>query len=152
MGRRRRRRQLLRGCRKPTSSDTLDPMRVLIVDDSPACRAQARHAVEAAQATIARVPGDVDVTEATGGVEALRELASAPVDLLVVDLNMPLINGLELLSFWGSRAERGSRAVVVSTDVSPVDRARACAFGAVAFCDKPVSPEALVAALASIPD
>lgn len=127
-------------------------MRVLIVDDSPACRAQARHAVEVAQASISRVPGDVEVAEADGGVQALRELASTPVDLLVVDLNMPMVNGLELLSFWGRRATSGSRAVVVSTDVSPVDRERARAFGAVAFCDKPVSPEALVAALASIPD
>jgi two-component system chemotaxis response regulator CheY len=135
-----------RGCRQRPSSDTLRPMRVLIVDDSAAARAQARYAVEEAGLG----DGPLVVTEALDGVDALRHLAATDVDLLVVDLHMPHLHGLELLSFWRQRAQQGSRAVVVSTDVSPADRQKARGHGAVAFCDKPISPEGLRAALASL--
>jgi CheY-like chemotaxis protein len=127
-------------------------MRVLIVDDSPVCRAQARHAVEAARGRLGVDDEEVDIVEADGGVDALRDLVSGDIDLLVVDLHMPIVNGLELLSFWARRVVDGARAVVVSTDVSAVDRARARALGSVAFCEKPVSAAALVAALASLSD
>jgi CheY-like chemotaxis protein len=122
-------------------------MRVLIVDDSPTARAQARFALEEAQHTLA---DDLDVTEADGGVDALRQLATADVDLLLVDLHMPEINGLELLAFWKTRAVAGARAVVMSTAVSVADREKAQAHGAVAFCEKPVSSEALVTALSTL--
>jgi two-component system chemotaxis response regulator CheY len=122
-------------------------MRVLIVDDSATARAQARFAVEEAglggRALV--------VAEADDGVDALRQLAGDDVDLLVVDLHMPTLSGLELLAFWRQRARADARAVVVSTDVSPHDRAKAAAHGRVAFCEKPVSPEALRAALAALP-
>jgi CheY-like chemotaxis protein len=140
------------GCRGLPSSDTLAPMRVLIVDDSPACRAQARHALEVVCPQLVERTADeaVDVAEAHTGVDALRALASTPVDLLLVDLNLPVVHGLELIAFWRRRAA-GGRAVVVSTEPSTLDRERARALGSVAFCDKPVSPEALSAALASLP-
>jgi CheY-like chemotaxis protein len=132
-------------------------MRVLIVDDSLVCRAQARHAVEAAGPSLGRgrsgaTADELAIAEAASGADALREMVTAPVDLLVVDLHLPVVNGLELLSFWGKRTVEGNRAVVVSTDVSAVDRERARSFGSVAFCDKPVTPESLLAALASLSD
>lgn len=121
-------------------------MRVLIVDDSPTARAQARIALEDAIEGLDLV---VEVEEAAGGVEALRVLATTDVSILVVDLHMPDIHGLEVLTFWRSRnAGLGpSCAVVVSTEVSVRDRERARENGAVSFCDKPLTGAALRAAL-----
>lgn len=122
-------------------------MRALIVDDSPTARAQARSALEDAMATMG-VAWDVD--EAGSGVEALRVLASADVDVLIVDLHMPDMTGLEVLAFWKGRPN-GRRALVVSTDVSSRDREKALDGGAHKFLEKPVTAEALAEALAGLP-
>ena len=124
-------------------------MRVLIVDDSPTARAQARIALEDAVDGLDFV---LEVDEAAGGVEALRVLATTDVSILVVDLHMPDVHGLEVLRFWRSRtASLGVAccAVVVSTEVSVRDRERAREHGAVSFCDKPLTGGALRAALAT---
>lgn len=90
------------------------------------------------------------VDEAGSGVEALRALASNDVDVLIVDLHMPDMTGLEVLAFWKSRPH-GKRALVVSTDVSPRDREKALDGGAHRFLEKPVTGEGLAEALAGLP-
>jgi len=123
-------------------------MRALIVDDSPTARAQARVALDEA-ATNAGVFFDVD--EADGGVEALRVLASCDVDLLIVDLHMPGVHGLEVLAFWHRRGGDASRqAIVVSTQVSGRDKEKALEMGTVLFVEKPVSVTAIAAVVASV--
>lgn len=123
-------------------------MRALIVDDSAAARTQARVALDEVAASFGL---DLDVDEASGGVEALRVLASAEVDLLLVDLHMPGIHGLELLSFWARRGGRPNRrAVVISTEVSPGDRDKALEHGRVSFIEKPVTIDALSAIVAAV--
>jgi CheY-like chemotaxis protein len=123
-------------------------MRALIVDDSPTARAQARSALDEALEKLAL---DCDVDEAGSGVEALRVLASEHVELLVVDLHMPDMTGLEVLAFWrqrhGSQLGDGLRALVVSTDVSARDREKALTTGAHRFLEKPVTADALAEAL-----
>jgi CheY-like chemotaxis protein len=118
-------------------------MRALIVDDSPAARAQARSALEDALETLGL---EMDVDEAGSGVEALRALASHDVDVLVVDLHMPDMTGLEVLAFWRKRGY-GKRAVVVSTDVSSRDKEKALESGAHRCLEKPVLGTALKEAL-----
>ena len=124
-------------------------MRALIVDDSPTARAQARVALEEATLQLGIV---LDVDEAGGGVEALRVLACEDVAVLIVDLHMPDVHGLEVLAFWRGRVRNDLAhcAVVVSTEVSSRDREKALERGAVGFVDKPVSAAALVAALGSL--
>jgi CheY-like chemotaxis protein len=122
-------------------------MRALIVDDSPTARAQARAALEDAQSHLGLA---LDVLEAGSGVEALRALASDAVDLLIVDLHMPDMTGLEVLAFWRQRGA-GARAVVVSTDVSARDREKALESGAFRFLEKPVTAEVLAEALRGMP-
>jgi CheY-like chemotaxis protein len=123
-------------------------MHALIVDDSPTARTLARIALDEA-ATAAGV--DFDVDEADGGIEALRVLASSDVDLLIVDLHMPGIHGLEVLAFWHRRGGRAFRqAIVVSTQVSGRDREKALELGTVHFVEKPVSSAAIAAVLASV--
>lgn len=122
-------------------------MRALIVDDSPTARAQARSALEDAQATLGLT---LEVEEAGNGVEALRALASDVVDVLIVDLHMPDMTGLEVLAFWKKRGV-GTRAVVVSTDLSSRDREKALESGAWRFLEKPVTGDVLAEALQGLP-
>ena len=121
-------------------------MRALIVDDSPTARAMARIALEEAMLQLGLT---LDIDEAGGGVEALRVLASDDVAVLIVDLHMPDVHGLEVLAFWRGRLRTNMAhcAVVVSTEVSVRDREKALERGAVAFVDKPVSASALISAL-----
>lgn len=119
-------------------------LRALIVDDSPGARAQARSALEDA---LGGLGAQMEVEEASGGVEALRALASSSVDVLLVDLHMPDMTGLEVLAFWRQRGG-GRVAVVVSTDVSPRDRDKATEAGA-HIVEKPVDAAALAALLAA---
>ena len=126
-------------------------LRILIVDDSPTARAQARAALEDAEARIGAKPGALSIDEASSGVEALRALASDVVDVLFVDLHMPDMTGLEVLAFWNKAVVQagkgGKRAVVVSTDVSSRDREKALESGAYRFLEKPVTVDAVAEAL-----
>lgn len=115
-------------------------MRALIVDDSNAARETARVALEDAMETLGL---DFPVDVAHGGVEALKILAQTTITLLIVDLHMPDIHGLEVLSFWKKRGGEGL-AVIATTRLSDLDRDHAIAVGARAYLEKPVAAEALV--------
>lgn len=110
-------------------------IRVLIVEDSPAMRAFVRAALE---------EGGLDVTEAANGFEALRLLPRERFDIVVTDINMPDIHGLELISFIRkSDALRSTPVVIVSTEGADRDRDRGLALGANAYLTKPFEPEDL---------
>ncbi len=86
----------------------------------------------------------VKVSEASSGFEALRLLPREDFDLVVTDINMPDINGLELVSFVRSNERYRSVAVViVSTEGSDRDRERGLELGADAYLVKPFEPEML---------
>ncbi|GAA1290840.1 response regulator [Pseudonocardia aurantiaca] len=104
-------------------------IRVLVVEDDPV--AAAAHADY-----VGRVPGFVVAATAATGTEALRSLASAPVDLVLLDVHLPDASGLEVL--------RRMRAAGQRTDVIMVTRARdvdvvraAISFGATQYLVKP---------------
>jgi two-component system, chemotaxis family, chemotaxis protein CheY len=112
--------------------------RLLIVEDSGAMRS-----------LIASILGemeDVEIVEAGGGFDALKLLAREPVHLLVLDINMPGINGLEILSFVRKNPGFANiRVLIVTTEASEEDRRRAMALGADDFVTKPFEPQALLA-------
>jgi two-component system chemotaxis response regulator CheY len=86
----------------------------------------------------------VKVTEAATGFEALRLLPRESFDLIVTDINMPDINGLELVSFVRNNAAyRDIPLVIVSTEGSERDRDKGVGLGADAYLVKPFEPEAL---------
>ena len=76
------------------------PLPALIVDDSPAARALARSALEAAADALGLA---FEVEEAGNGMEALRAWTADKQALVIVDLHMPDMTGLEVLSFWRQR-------------------------------------------------
>jgi two-component system chemotaxis response regulator CheY len=86
----------------------------------------------------------VKITEASSGFEALRHLPREPFDLIVTDINMPDINGLELVSFAKSNsAYRSIPLIIVSTEGAEKDRARGIELGADAYLVKPFDAENL---------
>ena len=102
----------------------------LIVDDSSAVRAFVRASLED--------EGFALVQEAETGFEALQLLASNAFDVVIVDVNMPDINGLELLAFMKkSPRQQGARKILISTQAGGPDSKRGTELGADAFLKKP---------------
>ena len=120
--------------------------RVLVVEDSVSMRAFVRSALEADDTEL----GEVEVIEASSGFDALRLLPRGPYDLVITDINMPHINGLELVQFIrSSEQHRGTPVLLISTQSSARDRERGLTLGADAYLTKPFSPETLRAAAAA---
>jgi two-component system chemotaxis response regulator CheY len=116
--------------------------RILVVDDSAAMRAFIRAALE--EAGVAGLEGEVEVVEATSGFNALRLLPRGPYDLVITDINMPDINGLELVKFVReSEHHKEVPLLIISTQSSEKDRDRGLALGADGFLAKPFKPEEL---------
>jgi two-component system, chemotaxis family, chemotaxis protein CheY len=115
--------------------------RILVVEDSAATRSFVRSALEGGA-----LLGPLDITEATSGFDALRLLPRGPYDLVITDINMPDINGLELVSFIRkSDRHRSTALIIISTQSSEKDRARGLQLGADDYLPKPLDPEALLA-------
>jgi two-component system chemotaxis response regulator CheY len=112
--------------------------RVLVVDDAALMRLYYRDALEAA--------GFV-VDEALNGLEALEKLLMTPADLLIVDVNMPQMDGLTFLRTLRRHALPlgGTPALVTSTEAGAQDFEAARAAGANFYLVKPVTREQLIA-------
>jgi len=86
----------------------------------------------------------VKIVEAESGFEALRFLPRDHFDLVVTDINMPDINGLELVSFIRNNEKYADiPLVIVSTEGSDRDRDKGLGLGADAYVVKPFEPETL---------
>ena len=111
--------------------------RILIVEDSPTMRSLLTSSLE-------ELEGPVKIVEVGSGFEALRHLPRERFDLIVTDINMPDINGLELVSFVKNNAAyRDIPLVIVSTERSERDRDKGLGLGADAYLVKPFEPEVL---------
>jgi two-component system chemotaxis response regulator CheY len=111
--------------------------RVLVIDDASLVRLYYRDALERA--------GFV-VDEALNGLEALEKLLVTSADLLVVDVNMPQMDGLSFLRALRNRPLPSAAipALVTTTEAAPQDREAARQAGANLYLVKPVAQEALV--------
>lgn len=108
--------------------------RILIVDDSPTIRRM----VKASLATL-RTPAEF--VEAASGLEAIERLALGVVDLIVLDLNMPDMHGLEVLGFVRSHLKyRRVPVIVLTTRGDEASRQAALQGGASAYLTKPFVP------------
>jgi two-component system chemotaxis response regulator CheY len=103
----------------------------LVVEDSP----MMRQLLVFALARIKRI----QVTEAEDGVDALRKLATNRYDLIMSDINMPIMDGLKLVKRIRSDANHSSTPIIIiTTEGSTEDRQRAMALGANAYITKPI--------------
>jgi two-component system chemotaxis response regulator CheY len=115
--------------------------RILVVEDSFSMRSFVRSALESDASGLP----DVEVVEAASGFDALRLLPRGPYDLVITDINMPDINGLELLSFIRkSELHKATPVLIISTQSSERDRERGLSLGANAYLVKPFTSEALL--------
>lgn len=110
--------------------------KILIAEDSPSMRSLIVSTISAL--------GDYEVVEAANGFEALRVLPREKVDLVITDINMPDINGLELVNFIKQNPNyQNTPLIIISTEGSDRDREKGLALGVDAYLVKPFSPEAL---------
>ena len=111
---------------------------VLVVDDSPTMRRMVM--------TSLRGLGDVNFTEAGSGLEAIERVAVAPVDLMILDLNMPEMHGIEVLQFVRAHKKyRNLPIVVLTTRGDEESRSEAMASGATDYLTKPFQARELLA-------
>jgi two-component system chemotaxis response regulator CheY len=113
-------------------------MRILIVDDSSMMRAMIKRVVK-----LTKVPVD-EILEASDGAQALTLLETNDVQLLLTDINMPVMNGADLLRrVAGDARWRHLTRVIISTDGSEARREQAAELSVRCYLHKPFSPEVL---------
>lgn len=89
---------------------------------------------------------DFEIVEASTGFEALKQLPRRKFSLIITDINMPDINGLELINFVKSNINyRSIPLIVVTTEGAEQDRKKGLALGADEYLVKPIDPEMLQA-------
>jgi two-component system chemotaxis response regulator CheY len=104
---------------------------ILIVDDSPTIRRMVK-------ASLLTLANGTEFVEAGSGLEAIERLALGPVDLMVLDLNMPDMHGLEVLGFVRSHSKyRQVPVIILTTRGDEASRAAALEAGATAYMTKP---------------
>jgi two-component system chemotaxis response regulator CheY len=105
--------------------------KILIVEDSPTMRQLISFALK-------RLPG-VRIVEAGDGVDGLKKLSVDKFDLILTDINMPIMDGLKLVSLVRNDAShRNTPIVVITTEGAQEDRQRALALGANDYITKPI--------------
>jgi len=105
--------------------------KILIIEDSPTMRQLIAFALK-------RLPG-VRIVEAHDGVDGLKKLSSDKFDLILTDINMPVMDGLKLVSLVRNDANyRTTPIVVITTEGAQEDRDRALALGANDYITKPI--------------
>jgi two-component system chemotaxis response regulator CheY len=110
--------------------------KVLIVEDSKAAR-------EFIAATVESVSG-VEAFTTSSGFEALKLLPRHRFDLIITDINMPDINGLELINFVKKNPNyRETPLFIITTEGGEKDRDRGMALGAAEYLVKPFQPQSL---------
>ena len=117
--------------------------RILVVDDSKVMR-------DMIVACLRAVPG-ATFEHAASGLEAIERLSLDPFDLVVLDLNMPDIGGIEVLEFVrGQDRLRELPILVVTTRGDEASRSSALAAGASLFMTKPFTPDAIQAEVGTL--
>ena len=112
--------------------------RCLVVEDSPMMRQLLVFA-------LARVK-NLKVTEADDGVDGLRKLAAGKFDLILTDINMPIMDGLKLVKRVRSDpVHKDTPIIIITTEGSTEDRQRALQLGANAYITKPIQAPQVIA-------
>jgi two-component system chemotaxis response regulator CheY len=114
--------------------------RCLVVEDSQTMRKMLAE-------SLARIPG-MEVVEAENGLTGIRALATQQFDLVVTDLNMPVMDGLKLIRHVrGDPRHEKTPIVIITTESAPNDRDRAMALGANAYIEKPIQAPRVIRAV-----
>jgi two-component system chemotaxis response regulator CheY len=108
-----------------------DPLHALVVEDSPTMRQLIVFALSRIRT--------LKVVEAEDGVDALKKLAQRRFDVMITDINMPMMDGLKLVSMVRKDPNhRDMPIVIITTEGAQEDRQRALSLGANAYITKPI--------------
>jgi len=117
--------------------------RILIVEDSPTMRQLLVFALK-------RMKG-VDIVEAQDGMDGLRKVTGDEFDLAFVDINMPVMDGLKLISLIRGEENLASMPIcVITTEGAKEDRERALSLGANEYLTKPIQANKVLAVAKSL--
>jgi len=113
---------------------TKENYQILLAEDSAITRAFL-------VSTLEDLSVQVNIIEVASGFEALKQLPREKFDLIITDINMPDINGLELISFIRNNPEYAHiPLIVVTTEGSPRDKEKGMALGVDEYLVKPIDP------------
>jgi CheY-like chemotaxis protein len=111
-------------------------LHVLIADDVPGNRSMLTDLLR---------PLGFDTHEAGNGAELIRLLAQQPADLVLMDMSMPVMDGLEAMRrIRGDASTSGTPIIAVSANASDIDKSQCLAAGANGFLPKPIDRQALL--------
>ncbi|HUI76736.1 MAG TPA: response regulator [Bryobacteraceae bacterium] len=115
---------------------------VLIVDDSASMRQMLAFTLQ---------QGGFDVVEGCNGQEGLGQLDGRKVDLILTDLNMPVMDGITFIKNLRTRAElRGTPVLMLTTESHETMKQQGKAAGATGWIVKPFQPDKLLAVIARV--
>jgi len=115
----------------------------LVVEDSPTMRQLLAFSLRRLK--------DCRIIEAVDGVDALKKLTTERVDLVITDINMPMMDGLKLIAVIRSNARTKTLPIIiVTTEGAEEDRKRGLELGADAYIPKPIHPSELLRTVASL--
>ena len=118
---------------------------ILVVDDSPTMRRMIMASLRGIE--------DVGFDQGASGLEAIERLALAPVDLVVLDLNMPDMHGLDVIRFLRSHDRyRDLPVIVLTTRGDESSRHAAMEAGASQYLTKPFAPSVLLSSVRELLD
>jgi two-component system chemotaxis response regulator CheY len=116
----------------------MERRRILIVEDSPTMRQLLVFALRRLK--------DIDIVEAQDGMDGLRKVSSDHFDLALIDINMPVMDGLKLIRLMkGEETLKDVPIVVITTEGADEDRQRALLLGANEYLTKPIQANRVLA-------
>ena len=109
----------------------------LVVEDSPTMRQLVTFSLKRIR--------DAKIVEATDGIDALKKMSEEKFSLIIADINMPLMDGLKLLSIIRKDPNFTSiPVIIVTTEGAEVDKEKGLKLGANAYLTKPIQTNALL--------
>ena len=123
----------------------MEGLRFLVVEDSPTMRQHISFRLK-------RFKG-CKIVEAVDGVDALKKLQTEEVDMILTDINMPVMDGLKLVSLIRQNAKtKELPIIIITTEGAAEDRDRGLALGANAYISKPIQSSHLLKVIGDIFD
>ena len=121
----------------------MEQKRILIVEDSPTMRQLLVFALRRLKS--------VEIVEAQDGMDGLRKISSDHFDLALIDINMPVMDGLKLISLIrGEESLKEIPIVVITTEGAKEDRDRALVLGANEYLTKPIQANRVLSVAKSL--
>lgn len=121
----------------------LENLTFLVVEDSPTMR-------QLISFSLKRFKG-CKIVEAVDGVDALKKLASEKIDVILTDINMPVMDGLKLVSLIRQNPElKNLPIIIITTEGAEEDKQRGLALGADSYIAKPIQSSHLIKTIQEI--